>query len=110
MPEYQPTSVNLDRETIERLGQFSDAHGYSTLRGPNLSAAIRKLAELYSFNDACTQLGVTGDREAFHAYWVKVRDAKDERHTLDVWRIVYRCFEDSRDSQDERDTQRDALI
>lgn len=55
---YQNTSVNLDAATIERLSRFSDDHGLSTLRGPNLSAAIRMMAEMLDTGRILVDSGV----------------------------------------------------
>ena len=64
---------------------------------------------MLTFNQACTRIGITGQREAFAAYWADKRDEADEVHPISVWEIIYRCFEDSQGTTDERDTQADAL-
>jgi hypothetical protein len=62
-----------------------------------------------SFNRACTEMGICDDREQFHIYVASKRDAINEHHPLNVWEIIHRCYETSRDAADHDNTQQDAL-
>ena len=61
----------------------------------------------FSFNDACVELGITGQREAF-SEWRQENDVPDFA-TLGEWENYARAFETDGAADDERNTQADAL-
>lgn len=65
-------------------------------------------AHYVDFNSFCRIDGITGERENFHR-WLVI-NCLAGLHSFDDWKCLYMMFEDERDSRDERETQRDALI
>ena len=103
------TNVRLPDLALEQLSDLLRGGGNKTA---TIAAAIDRLWHSVfeiSFNDACTQLGITAERRAFHEYWATVRDDECQCHTLEMWQTIYRCFETQRDHEDHDNTQQDAL-